>query len=389
MKTLNVLIGAGFSYDAGLPLGNGIAKLFTRDNRQKLMRRYSSEWAWVDNKTDSDIHNGRIYRDVWAYEYVLNELAQAYEKLNGCLENYEDFFQFVLDLKRKREDFSEIVLAARKTYLKDSPELSENKKHLDVFEQCQASTMIEILNYLIADVLKPQFSIDILVEKYSAFLDLLRQFETATIFTLNHDTLIEDLLQFCDLDYSDGFSRDGCELRFKDRYQRCFDGQLKNTGIRLVKLHGSIDLYRYDHLREVKTGVLTAENSFTYYKPDNYAAKHKLVKVDKDGKVLQDYHSDVVPKFVTGTRKKELIINDPMYKWGMNLLQEELSKASTIFICGYSFGDDHINEILNKAKGTDYDRVINVNPISYFPIKLGEVERFESLRDFEKNNNLT
>lgn len=382
MKTLNVLLGAGFSYDAGLPLGAGIDQFFMRDNREKLLRFYSSEWFWEDGKSDVDIHNGKNNWDAISYSYILNMLVDAYTKANNGFINYEHFYQFLVDLERDKPLLNTIIDRARASFLDDFPDVPSDSNYFYAFSDRDHSKILDIVNYLIADLLKPEKSIEILSEIYSSFLSFISGYEQVNIFTLNHDTLIEGLLDHRALKWFDGFSREDVDLKYQDKYQRCFKGDLPNEGIKLIKLHGSIDLFRYDHLETVKSGVYQRAANYTYYKPDGYSAKHGVIRVDSSGEVLQDFHSDVVPKFITGTRKEKLIESDPMYAWGMKILEEALSKPSFLFICGYSFRDSHINTILERLGYEHFESVINVNPDGIPHVDLGHVNQFSALTAF-------
>jgi hypothetical protein len=382
MKTLNVILGAGFSYDAGLPLSAGIDRFFTRDNREKLLRFYSSEWFWVDGKSDGDIHNGKNNWDAISYSYILNMFVDAYTKANNGFINYEHFYQFLVDLERDKPLLNTMIERARASFLDDFPDVPSDSNYFYAFSDRDHSKILDIVNYLIADLLKPEKSIEILSEIYSSFLGFIRGYEQVNIFTLNHDTLIEGLLDHRDLKWFDGFSREDVDLKYQDKYQRCFKGDLPNEGIKLIKLHGSIDLFRYDHLETVKSGVYQRAANYTYYKPDGYSAKHHVVRVDSSGEVLQDFHSDVVPKFITGTRKEELIESDPMYRWGMDQLHKALTHSSDLLICGYSFGDDHVNEVLKECNKGQYGRIININPGGFDIYDVKTVESYGSIKEF-------
>ena len=69
-NTLNIIIGAGFSYLAGLPLGNALRAKFDRDLREQLLRHSSSEWAWKEGKDSATINNGSIGADWISYSTI-------------------------------------------------------------------------------------------------------------------------------------------------------------------------------------------------------------------------------------------------------------------------------------------------------------------------------
>ena len=76
MSNLVVILGAGFSFPAGLPLANDIKKRFNRVQKEKLLLASSSEWMWIDDKDDASVNNGSLGFDHLAYSYILNEIVK-------------------------------------------------------------------------------------------------------------------------------------------------------------------------------------------------------------------------------------------------------------------------------------------------------------------------
>lgn len=133
------------------------------------------------------------------------------------------------------------------------------------------------------------------------------------IFTTNYDTLIEDALALSGVTYWDGFS--GGALAY--RSHRFGDAEpASGHRCHLIKLHGSIDwhLSAGGQVWRIRDGDLYP---------------------DKTGRVLIYPQST---KYVA-TQK------DP-FAAQFELLRRTLSSSSdnVLCICGYSFGDDHINQ---------------------------------------------
>lgn len=160
------------------------------------------------------------------------------------------------------------------------------------------------------------------IDEHSAFIGAL--FNTAQaglqyrrrpvrIFTTNYDTLIEDAVALAQIPYWDGFS--GGAVAFRSHR---FGQEEPKTGIRacVVKLHGSIDW----HLGE-------------------------------DGKVWRVRDLDSYP-----TRKGQILIHPQATKYAatqrdpfaaqFDLFRRALSSSedNVLAVCGYGFGDDHINQ---------------------------------------------
>lgn len=71
-KKLTILLGAGFSANANMPIANGVTNYFNRDLRKKLLNFSSGEWTWIDNKDQTTVHNGQLNYDYLGYSYVEN-----------------------------------------------------------------------------------------------------------------------------------------------------------------------------------------------------------------------------------------------------------------------------------------------------------------------------
>lgn len=143
------------------------------------------------------------------------------------------------------------------------------------------------------------------------------------LFSTNYDTLLEDALALCGISYWDGFS--GGALAFRNYHF----GQDLPGGYRshVVKLHGSIDWYLCD-----------------------------------DGKVLRVRDGDAYP-----ARTGRVLIHPQATKYAatqrdpfaaqFDIFRRTLSTADNVFaVCGYSFGDDHINEEIEYAMSAPDNR---------------------------------
>lgn len=158
---LTVILGAGFSANAGMPTANNIAEKFNRDLREKFILASSSEWFWIDDKDDAFIHNGRLNYDHLAYSYVFDKLVKRYVSDRGSFIYYEDFYQFIIDNFANSIWVEELFEEAKTSLLSDNPFfLEENKEYYEnylfAFKHKQFQKVSVILNYLIADILNMQ-----------------------------------------------------------------------------------------------------------------------------------------------------------------------------------------------------------------------------------------
>lgn len=371
-KHLTVILGAGFSANAGMPTASTIAERFNRDLREKFLSASSSEWFWIDNKDETFIHNGRLNYDYIAYSYVFNELVKSYVSDRGDFIYYEDFYQFIIDNFENSEWVENLFELAKQSLLNDKPYFLEekNKQYYDsylfAFDHKQFQKVSSILNYLIGDILSviPKNDVE-LVEIYHGFIDHLSQFENVDIFTLNHDLLLERVLEINGLKYSKGFNNEKSPISHNDLPIPFFNNTF-NEKIKIHKLHGSLDFFQFRHYIEGEGLFMQPTGEYDYYMTTNYHTKHSSVRINPETKeVLQDYNPDVLPKFITGTRKLDTIKNDILFKQLFENFQTVIENSENLFISGYSFSDEHLNEHL-KSKAFNY---INQNPSTEYPFE--------------------
>jgi hypothetical protein len=165
------------------------------------------------------------------------------------------------------------------------------------------------------------------VTAHVEFINALLQFGQAGVverrhpirfFTTNYDTLLEDALALGCFPYWDGFSGGG--LAFRSHH---YGQEEPNMGYRahVIKLHGSIDWHLGDDGKvwRVRDG-------------DNYPEKSKRVLIYPQ-----------LTKYLATQR-------DP-FSAQFDLFRRALSEngENILAICGYSFGDEHINQEIELA----------------------------------------
>ena len=144
------------------------------------------------------------------------------------------------------------------------------------------------------------------------------------IFSLNHDLLIEGLLHEAGIPFADGFAeRDGDVLRFNWSW---------NSGVpvRLYKLHGSVDWYRFRFPTFVQFGKV--------HDPEHCK--------NADGRRLDLL--DPKPLFLTGTTVKEQLYGVSVVGELFSQFRSRLSEHHTLICCGYGWSDKGINTRLRQ-----------------------------------------
>lgn len=209
MGKLNVLLGAGFSFNAGLPMAANIAKKFSRDFTDQLCR-LESQWFWTEGKEEVFVHNGSLDSDVPTMPFIMNEIVSEYNKLKGELNNYELFYAFLLE--QNEEFFKPLVERAKKKFFEKFPDMPPGEIYTDNFNSFGRWKVIELVNYLIADLLQSTKTDDELVAAYKPFIDLITRYDVVNIYTANHDLIIERMLSKLGIPFNDGFAKENSEL---------------------------------------------------------------------------------------------------------------------------------------------------------------------------------
>lgn len=243
------------------------------------------------------------------------EIDHYYSDISSRLTNYEDLY-YVTSQIEDSETFNfdnPIIQSFIEKIDKDINPLLENLENIKIQELTRIARRYirnEIwfnLRDSQHDILKLQLLLDAINDK---------KFNKITIFTLNHDLIIEDLFEEYDIKYENGFGDEECEdgniniARFGTTRERiCF-----------IKLHGSIIWQRYSHY---KIELFENENYNSIYE-DN-------------------------PVFLIGTFNKMFdYTNNDIFLQLYHFFYSTLKRTNTIFISGYSFSDKGINTRLHR-----------------------------------------
>jgi hypothetical protein len=373
-ETLNVLLGAGFSFNAGLPMAAAIAKKFNRDYTDQLCR-LESQWFWTEGKDDVFKHNGSLDSDVPTMPFIMNEIVSEYSKLMGELNNYELFYAFLLE--QKEDFFKPLVERAKVKFFEKFPDMPPEEIYTDNFNSFGRWKVIELVNYLIADLLQSNKTDDELVAAYQPFIALIQRYDQVNIYTTNHDLILERMLTKLGIRFDDGFAKMNTELIHHDTKNpiATFQNSFSKPGVNIIKVHGSIDMIRYTK-NDVIDGNLTY-TGYLYFKPESRDEMHYPARINvKTLAIIQTPPNTILPMFITGVDKLKRLLGDEMYSVLMEQMNNEFSLPADVLIVGYSYSDDHINEAIKKIPRTSSIR--SINPSAPFPF-----EDFKNVKSFK------
>ena len=273
----------------------------------------------------SGVSSGSIPTMAGFIKKVENKLKQKDKKI------IKDIFN---KLKNNDANLESIlgVLYSKRAYQEGVGEEDEDTKRLiDLIE----NTMYEGININIFGD-KHKKTIDLYETFYQKITYRNKDFSRVNIFTTNNDLFNERVLDKLNINYNNGFGG-GLDKYFNPaRFGYTFSKRIEasvekyeplDNMIYLYKLHGSINWIEEEgnslfNIKEVKFDER--------YKPND---KNVLIYPNplKQGKSLTAPYSDIIREF----QRKLLLQN------------------SVLFVVGYSFSDEHINNIIYQALSTN------------------------------------
>lgn len=219
----------------------------------------------------------------------------------------------------KKSDNLEDVL----TYVRSMKEVSTGGGNVRGFTEAELIELEEEICNIIADsVSKDLPKGDNSYRRLARWVNSIDRKEPVEIFTTNYDLLIEQALEEQSVPFFDGFS--GARYPFFDIHS-VEDDVLPPYWARLWKLHGSVNWKALENgVCRVTKGVLGSPELI-------YPSK---LKYDQSRKMPFLAMSDRLTNFL-------------------------LKPQAVLFVCGYSFGDEHINDtIINALKVNQTANVI-------------------------------
>jgi SIR2-like domain len=367
---INILIGAGFSLEAGYPSGRNINESFFSNVENKILRQSDSQWMW-DEHGSAASNNGRLNFDHLNISYLLSELVELFQKELYQTFDYEEFYDWFLS-KYNDNELIKLACGNVNNRLRNELRLPATSKHYFKHPDInQYRTILEAYNYLIADRLQGPYKSEEKMKYYHPFIDFIKQNESTKIFTLNHDTLVEFLFHKYSVEYSDGFSIDDSRILGENdvKLPMFTNSFLKKN--RLFKLHGSINYYVFNEMSQ-QGGIYYDTGNYWFFKPRTYWDKEGSHLIDPvSGSTVQSLKSNILPQFLTGKHKRDTIVDHFFYKHLYEHFYNSFQDTERLVIIGYSFRDNHINEIIKKAIDNYSFDIVNVNPSGPFPFRRG------------------
>jgi len=352
-----LLLGAGFSYDFGMPLATELTEvflgLFTEESANHFVGLLAQDSPYGD---DRPINKIALVRGV--------EMLLTYKSVGG--RNYEELLS---NLQSEAKDYK-------------YPQTDRDTYHY-LFGVFYSLIYTILCNYQI-EAHKSLYQKNI--KWFESFGALLSNEET-WIFSLNHDLFVEclaidlgvpitfgdkhsisfplnnlDLDDLIDLTYS---SRDDLTKNESGFFQGIY-------GINLLKLHGGLSELHYQDGSKICNQNLRYKTSdallsgFLRILSMGYYHNGEKVPSGRD-RVISNLSGEldiICQSMLTGGSKYSLTTNEKPGEEKLQVFSNKLSSLEELTIIGYGFGDKHVNNrLLNAMVLNNHLKLVIVDPI--------------------------
>lgn len=359
------VIGSGFSVPAGLKTGRQLNNSIK--NAGKLPIAFHTSGALVPGQDGTKPDFGFPT----SYDETLEFCLRLMEKYCDTHDfDYEEFYDYFMELNRKA-NLTEHGKELQDLYpfLPSSGYYSINrdKSKRGLLLHIQLGGLSHIYQELINHLLILPNQVDYTkYEGWCAYIrSLVEQGNIVDIYSLNHDTLIEDLMKHYQLSeyMCDGYSLESSPYYGKangEEVALAYFANAYDKPVRLHKLHGSISYYAF--YRETEPGQYKAGNmirrpwgldEFDLY----YKEQDEMRKVKK-ARGLLGFEAD----FLTGAKEKVHRYESPIYyKPQFENFKRDLAVVKQVIAIGYGFRDYKVDEIVEKNLRKDA-RCVVVDP---------------------------
>ena len=303
------LVGSGISYASCAP---SVEELTKRVLERPWKGEGNGKFYPVPGE-EGDISVGLAAKAQKLIRLVHEQIVEHLYSRNKRTPNYEDYFSCLNQILEDENNINENPLIAKNVEALRSASASlwletyphyDNNRFLSLVERT-----CDLIQFVVFHSL---YNLDN-PQGMDLFTSAVKEFRKLDIFSLNHDLLIEKQLESHGIEYKDGFGKEDGDRKLFDRSwdQPC-------SGVRLFKLHGSVD---WD-LVELEEGV----DKYIY-------AKHQEPP---------RYPLSVVPKFLTG-KNKQIAYSSGLYGELIGQFRRRIRKHDTLFCSGYGWSDTGIN----------------------------------------------
>jgi len=346
-KKIAFLFGSGISIPAELPSMKELTQTILLGDG--VVRHTDGTYYFSDNTSGYILTDEYVPRVKAFLKSLKAEIDISYQDTHET--NYEDLYYVASQVKDNESgeyDNPAIKPFIKKIYhdLKPILDKRENDTHYGWTLLDIASEAVNYIRDVVWYVLsKPPKRLEHLNFIRDACRD--KNIESIDIFTLNHDTLLENYFSNANIQINDGFGSPQVNgLRYWDP-ELLINTDLK---VRLLKLHGSV--------------------SWFTFKTINHAGLEKVaipLEMDiwhtKDLNGQRQWPAGGRPKFLAGTFNKMLSYTSDIYFDQYFQFHKLLSETRVLVVCGYGFRDKAINiKIVEWVYAGNQHKLLVIHP---------------------------
>lgn len=363
MKSIAFLLGAGVSIAASMPgtkdITNEILYCYDKWCEVFSTKRFETVEAYMghsSNKPDqiSVLEIGKFINIVYTQLKIIAK--------DKSLVSYEDIY----------DAFNQIHSTLSENYYNPliTPFLNSLKEICDdEIDSPSVETMI-----FIETVVRFRLESNGRIAQLSPLLKIINGSSNKDIhiFTLNFDTLIEELLKEKNISYDDGFTKPLYNEQVKLwQMDSLLDYSKRKIG--LYKLHGSFDWehlfggqYHYQFVKKI--------NTMKYYPYFEFEGKDRVYGRDTE---------------LMGIQNKLLSYNYGIFLDMLTLFHLQLKRCNTLIISGYSFSDYGVNlRIMDWMTRYQDSKIIFIDPNSEDTLKKARGAIFSQFNDWISKNRM-
>ena len=346
-----LLLGAGASYDLGMPLLKELThelKSWLTPDKLRALNRHWRRGGPGFGYPDIVIENlaSVLAREDMHYENILGFLRMQSRRRLVEAQSYDGLYQFLSGI---------IYALLQERHLLNAGYIERNIRYLDgikSFAEGNAPLWIFSLNH---DLVIECFAADVGIPIKSGFAEQTFRLPRWSPFGtqvghLEAEVLAEDVLK-----------KQG--LLFFDKGQ---------TGINLHKIHGSLDVFTFRDGRDVLKllpdgegiqGVLSslriANQELRYVEPTwpggVITAPNEIIYADESGEMQFLRRSHLAGAYKFDQRHYQVLPNEML-----SYFRSNLNHLTTLVCIGYSFGDHHINQVIRDWLEFRCDRHLTI-----------------------------
>ena len=328
-----LLLGAGASYDLGMPLVWELTHELKRWLTPEKLRSLNRHWRCAGlGYPDVVIETleAVLERPDMHYENILGHLQVQSQRHSDTLQSYNGLYMFLAEI---------IYALLQERHLLNIPYIERNIRYLDGIKT------------------------------------LARENLPLWIFSLNHDLIIESFAADAGIPLNSGFTEETIRLPRRDSHGALI-GELKanilpedvlkkrglpflhpgEPGINLLKIHGSLDVFTFRDGRDVLKlvphgegikGVISslrlANQELRYVGPgwpdEVVTSLNEIIYADEMGEMQFLRRSLLAGAYKFEPRHSQVIPNELL-----TYFETHLNYLRTLVCIGYGFGDQHINQ---------------------------------------------